>query len=282
MTFNATILADSLSPGGARLTTLELTYPRIVHAEMLTHRMLSRNAASSRAIPVAKLIEQVRTTPFIPETWGSNQAGMQAAAPLEGKDAEWAESQWLAARNEALYHAEGLAARGVHKQMVNRLLEPFQWYTAIFSATEWGNFLALRCHPDAQPEIRRIAEMVRDALATSTPASVRFGEWHLPLTPDLPRLREAFGLESIKRIAAGRCARVSYLTHHGERDPGADLDLCDRLIASGHLSPLEHVATPGHEAGAMYGNFRGWAQMRTAVPNEANFGLRDQVRASAL
>jgi thymidylate synthase ThyX len=274
MSYKAAILADSLSPCGARLSTLELTYARMVHSELLTHRMLSRNAASSRAIPVARLIEQVRTNPFIPSTWGSNQAGMQAGAPLSGKAAEMAETQWLAARNDAIYHAEGLAARGVHKQLVNRLLEPFQWYTAIVSATEWSNFLALRCHPDAQPEIQRIAMLVREALAASTPAPVGFGEWHLPLTPDLVHLREEFGVQDIKRISAGRCARVSYLTHHGERDPRADIELCDRLIASGHLSPLEHVATPGHEAGAMYGNFRGWAQMRTAVPHEADFSLR--------
>lgn len=275
MSYTATILADSVSPGDARLMTLEITFPRIVLAELNTHRMLSRNAASSRAIPVKKLLEEVRTNPFIPEEWGRNQSGMQAGEPLDAETSRWARQRWMSARAEAMLHAESLAAGGVHKQLANRLLEPFQWCTAIVSATEWSNFLALRTHPDAQPEIQRVAVLVREALASSTPKPLAMGEWHLPLTPDRAELDAAFDIEAIKRISAGRCARVSYLTHHGERDPQADIDLCDRLVSSGHLSPLEHVATPARiGTPAFHGNFRGWVSLRKRVPNEDDFSRR--------
>ena len=62
----AEIIADSLSPQGHRLTTFICVFPRIVLAEFNTHRMLSRNSASSRAIPFNKMLEMVKTNPFIP------------------------------------------------------------------------------------------------------------------------------------------------------------------------------------------------------------------------
>lgn len=273
MGFKATILADSASPMGKRLTTIEATYPRIVHAEMMTHRMLSRNAASSRAIPVEKLIRAVQIDPFVPESFGTNRTGMQAGAALTGLDHRAAVAAWLDARDSAVARAKDLHAIGVHKQLANRLLEPFQWYTVIISATEWSNFFALRCHPDAQPEIRRIAVLMREAMADSTPAEIDWNDWHLPLVPDLADLRGAgYSVESIKKISAGRCARVSYLTHHGERDPEADIALCERLVSSGHMSPLEHVATPTDDQ-ERNGNFVGWRQMRRDVPNESDFAM---------
>lgn len=276
MGFKATILADSVSPAGVRLTTVEATYPRIVHAEVMTHRMFSRNAASSRAIPVEKLIAAVQIDPFVPEKFGTNKPGMQAGDALIGIDHLSAAAAWIDARDAAVRRAKELGRIGVHKQLVNRLLEPFQWYTTLITATEWENFFALRCHPDAQPEIQRIAVLIREAMAESTPTPVEPGDWHLPLVPDMAELRAAcYSVEDIRRISAGRCARVSYLTHHGERDPLADIALCERLAASGHMSPLEHVATPAldyqNPTSQFYGNFRGWKQMRKYLPNEANF-----------
>lgn len=277
MGFAVKILADSVTLNGKRLTTVEGTYPRLVHAEVMTHRQFSRNAASSRAIPSKELIRQVKENPFIPDVFGSNQKGMQAGEALVGLAHEKAVSAWLKGRDYAVATAEELAELDVHKQIANRGLETYQWYTAIISATEWENFFGLRCHPDAQPQINTLATLIRAALADSIPNPLMPGKWHLPLTPDLAELIEAgFGIDQIKKISAGRCARVSYLTHHGERDPSADIILCERLISSGHMSPMEHVAraaTPLDQFGTAgaYGNFQGFVQFRKELPNEDNF-----------
>ena len=274
MTYNAKILADSVSLAGVRLTTMEVTFPRFILPEFNTHRMFSRNSASSRAIPVEKMIQRVKENPFIPEYWGANQPGMQASQEINNAEKKYAEREWRLALNNALSSAQFLLDAGVHKQLANRLLEPFSWITVIISATEWDNFFALRCHPDAQPEIRKIAEMMRDEMALSTPQLIQEGEWHLPLTPDLAELTHRYDFEDIKRISAGRCARVSYLTHDGKRDPEKDIELCEKLITSGHMSPLEHVATPAFRPKKSYGNFKGWVQFRQEIPHEENFGAR--------
>jgi thymidylate synthase ThyX len=273
MGYACKILADSLSPKGIRLTTFEVTFPRIVLAEFNTHRMLSRNSASSRAIPVEKRIAMVESDPFVPEQFGRNQPGMRADTILVEDDASHARAAWLVASSYAATQARELSALGVHKQPANRLLEPFLWHTVIVSATEWSNFFALRCHPDAQPEIRRIAEMMRQIMIGSEPSEVDYGSWHLPLVPDLEELKFDFTEEEIPMIAAGRCARVSDLTHDGKRDPMADVNLACKLRSSGHMSPFEHVATiiPAHDL-RFVGNFHGWVQLRKTFLNEDDFG----------
>lgn len=274
MGFKATVLLDSVSPVGIRLTTLEIVLPRVVLAELNTHRVFSRNSASSRAIPVEKMLAKVMGDPFVPANFGKNQAGMQAGQDLNPEEQTWARVEWLLARDMAVDQAKALMHIGVHKQLTNRLLEPFMWHTVIISATEWSNFYALRCHPDAQPEIQTVAVMMREAMVASTPVEVACGEWHLPLVPDLAELRLTYGIEDVKRVSAGRCARVSYLTHHGERDPQADIDLCNKLATAGHMSPLEHVAQASPYI-AFFGNFKGWKQMRRDVPNEQDFSLTE-------
>lgn len=295
--YRVRVLKDSLSPDGVRLTTLEITFPRIVLAELNTHRALSRNSASSRAIPVAKVLKRVEENPFIPTYWGKNQKGMQADEELHIVDQALARKYWLSARDWAVSVAEDLNELGVHKQIVNRLLEPFTWHTVIVSATDWENFFALRCHKDAQPEIRTIAIMMRDILEQSIPETLNFGEWHLPLTTneeiELWRRDESNTTDWIefwKKISVGRCTRVSYLTHDGKRDLQADIDLCDQLRSSGHMSPFEHVATPMSNeytqfsdwdvrpedrkkarAEQRYGNFHGWLQYRKLIPYESDF-----------
>lgn len=270
MAYGARILKDSISASGVRLITMEITFPRFVLAEFNTHRMLSRNSASSRAIPVEKRIAMVKEDPFVPAAFGRNQKGMQAGEALSGDEAEAARADWLDACDDAITHAQSLAKRGVHKQLANRLIEPFCWHTVIVSGTEWLNFFALRCHPMAQPEIRTIAEMMSDLVVHSRP-EVPTIDWHLPLTDDLDRLQaDGFTTDEICRISVGRCARVSYLTHDGDRDPIADIQLADRLKASGHMSPFEHVATPILGPGPV-GNFWGWMQYRKTIPGEAVF-----------
>lgn len=262
--YQVKILADSVSESGHRLTTMEVTYPRIIHAEMLTHRVFSRNSASSRAIPIATMIQRAMENPFVPTYWGANQKGMQAHQEVDEDAQRKARYEWLLARDSAVQRAKSLLALGVHKQLANRLLEPFQWHTVIVSATDFENFFALRCHPDAQPEIRTIAETMRIVLNASTPTLLHSHEWHTPLLPDEDDLLKVYDHASLLKISAARCARVSYLTHDGERDPEKDLELYARLVdrSPRHSSPLEHVATPCIGGG---GNLKGWMQLRQFV-----------------
>lgn len=261
---NATIIADSVSPSGVRLTTTEVTLHRFVLAELNTHRVFSRNSASSRAIPVRKQIDRVVNDPAVPVEFGANQRGMQAGEPLSGEAHDRALDAWLAARDRAVEAVQQLQELEVHKQVTNRLLEPFMWHTVIVTATEWDGFWEQRCSPLAQPEIRVAAEAMRAAYDASTPAEVGMGQWHMPY------LRDDDGdldQETAKQVSAARCARVSYLTHDGRRDIDKDLDLYERLVTARppHWSPLEHVATPAEEGVVTLGNFRGWRQLRHAV-----------------
>lgn len=304
MAFDAKVLADSRSPVGYRLTTLEATFPRFVLAEFNTHRVFSRNSASSRAIPIAKQLRRVIEDPYVPIEFGSNQPGMQAGPALTAERREAAEREWLRARDDAVRRVLGLVARpgalaadgdllealhevetairdkaqpvdwlNVHKQVANRLLEPFMWHTVIVTATEWDNFWNLRCHPDAQPEIRLTAERMRAAREASEPRELDWDEWHLPLVRPEDR-EEGSSIDDLVKISAGRCARVSYLTHAGKRDLAADVELHDRLLASGHMSPLEHPARPLSpvelKESEWSGNFRGWRPYRKDIPGEGN------------
>jgi thymidylate synthase ThyX len=259
--YSARVLLDSVAPNGVRLTTLEVTFPRFVLSEFNTHRLFSRNSASSRAIPTSKLLERLEADPAVPLEWGRNKAGMSASETLVGDEAEEAKRIWLHARDDAVAHARQLLELKVHKQELNRILEPFLWHTVIVTASEWDNFFELRCSPNAQPEIRAAAVAMREALDASRPRDVALGEWHTPLVQEDERGLDS---ETRKRISAARCARVSYLTHDGKREISKDLELYERLRADRHLSPFEHVATPA-EDGEFHANFRGWLQMRREI-----------------
>lgn len=279
MAFNCKILADSVNQSGNRLTTFEITFPRVILAELNTHRMLSRNAASSRAIPTKKLIQRVLDDPFIPE-FRLNQKGMQAGDALAEDHSQDAVKHWLEQRDRAVATARSMHEFNIHKQYVNRLLEPWMWATVIVSATDWQNFFSLRCHPDAEPSFQRIATMMREAREASEPVSLAEGEWHRPLmfTEDRDEVRfyltspewndpvdptevdDELVDEYLNWVCVGRCARVSYLTHDGIRDIVADIELAKRLSKSGHWSPFEHVACAS--SGDRYGNFNGWWQFR--------------------
>lgn len=280
MAFGCKVLADSVSEAGNRLTTLEVTMPRIVLAEFNTHRVFSRNSASSRAIPVEKMIRMVEEDPYVPTTWGKNQKGMQADEDVDEVHAGAAETIWLRQRDQAILSARALIELGIHKQLTNRLLEPWMWQTIIVSSTQWSNYFHLRCHKDAHPEIRRAALLMRDCMDASKPTTITEGDWHLPLVFDEDVelvLNAATPLSESRmrlvKISVGRCARVSYLTHEGKRDLDADVELCDRLTKSGHMSPLEHAATPltfdeEVKGSSWSGNFYGWKQYRKTIVGE--------------
>lgn len=301
MTITAQIIADSISPAGVRLTTMQLRYPKFIHGEFLTHRVFSRNASSSRAIPVERVIEDVLRDPATPTFWGKNQAGMQAREECDEQiiyPMNWAgviaavsrEQAWLRARDQAVETARAFAAAGYHKQIVNRIIEPWCHINVVVTSTEWANFEALRCHPDAQPEMRALAEAMRDARNASEPAPLRPGEWHLPYVDDErdraalmaqrwaflsePPLSKDMMVGGFIRLSVARCARVSYLTHEGKPpDVEDDLKLYDRLVGATplHASPAEHQATPDHchhghwQRPEEWGNFRGWRQYRKMI-----------------
>lgn len=267
MGYACSIIADSRAVNGKRITTFKVTFPRFILAEFNTHRMLSRNAASSRAIPTASLIKSVKDDPFIPTKWLKNKRGMQGGDRLTLNDTVSANALWLEARDKACFIAEALAGRGVHKQYVNRILEPFMWTTVLVTATEWANFFNLRCHPDAQPEFQTIANMMLTDYNTTDGQLLRDGEWHLPFTSDKER-DETEPIRLVK-IVAGRCARISYLTHDGKFDPDADVALAERLLSSGHMSPFEHPARASFYA-TREANLIGWMSYRRMIANEDN------------
>lgn len=260
----ATVIADSVNEFGHRITTLQLKYQRFIHAEFLTHRVFSRNSSSSRAIPVAKMIEQVQHDPALPIHWGLNQPGMQAHA--EHDDPSLARYVWREAAFSAAKQAEFLHNLDLHKQIVNRVLEPFQWMHTVVTATEWKNFFELRCHPDAQPEFQALAKAIREAINASTPIPryrgiSNYNSWHLPYISDDER--ENIYYSFLPKISAARCARVSYLKHDGTHPSGTeDLALFKKLVESKpmHASPCEHQASCGSTERSR--NFVGWWQYR--------------------
>lgn len=297
---SAKIICDSISPDGVRLTTMEICIPRIVLAELNTHRQFSRNSASSRAIPSKKMLQMVRDNPYIPFHWGKNQKGMQAEQELSTADRQWATLFWKQARNDAMRSVEAIRDIGVHKQITNRLLEPFMWHTVIITATEWNNFFWLRNNKMAHPDLHRTAKLMQEVYENNEPDQTEYDQWHLPyIAEDEGDLLNQFGrkgcadqyVETLIKLSVARCARVSYLTHDGKRDLAADIALHDRLLDAGHMSPFEHVATPMHPdpANPRYlpshisavhaedsrsnlwsGNFRGWIQYRKTIAGEDN------------
>ena len=257
----AEVICHSVNQHGDELVTFVITYPRIILAELNTHRMLSRSTASSRAIPIKKQIEKVGNNCFYPSWWGASQKGMQANEELEVNYQNEAVNEWEEASRYAMRYAAKLDLYGVHKQIANRMLEPFSYVTTIVTATDWANFFKLRAHKDAQPEFMVLAFRMLDALvnsvATKTDSHIPFGDQMEPgLTED-----------EKMRVACARCARVSYENFSGSRNSKEDLRLADSLIHSGHMSPFEHVATAFPQS-VYVGNFRGWVQYRKKIPKE--------------
>jgi len=291
------ILTSKNRETGVSLYTFVLTYPRVILPEVNTHRMLSRNTASSRAIPAKKQRSRVLAAPFVPITIGQNQKGMQAGEELEGWRRFVAIQTWKLARYPAVFASWILEKVGAHKQVVNRIVETWTWTEQVVTCTDLKNVFKLRNHPDAEPHFHLLAEMMQNqveyvealynvvefdsrnldgsacALDVVNPnmgvlkvQMLRPGDWHLPFIAEKEMWQP---VENLKKVSTARCARTSYyLPESGEWSTIArDLELCDRLSSSGHWSPFEHVATP--VAGDEYiGNFRSWKQYRKEYPEE--------------
>lgn len=256
MEIKATVIAHSTSSvNGKEIVTFELEYPRFIHSELMTHRLFSRNAASSRAIPVAKMIEQVRTSPAVPCHWGKNQPGMQAKEELEGHDYWEAQEQWRLAGENAADAAQAMQDLGAHKQIVNRILEPFQMMKTVLTSTEFDNFFWLRKHADAQPEIKVLAEKMWEELQDNVSILLQPGDWHTPYygdgywTPFGGTDVDAFGnsLEDALAISSSCCAQVSYRLLDDSLEKAREI--FKKLVESKpvHASPFEHAASPMKE-----------------------------------
>lgn len=238
---DAKIIAASINPNGQELISAIIRYPRWVHAELMTHRMFSRNAASSRAVPVKKMMRMIRDEPAVPEYWGANKAGMQPGDVLTGEELEEVKFIWDSMKNVALVGADALQNKHLHKGLANRILEPFMPYTVLVSATSWGNFFKLRAHKDALPEFQIAAYRMLDQYLNVELKELDWGDWHVPfgdqMYPDLDQ-------ETQMKVATARAARLSYLTYDGDQSLEKDLDLYHQLMVAEplHASPAEHVA----------------------------------------
>lgn len=296
----ATIIADSISPQGVRLTTFEIEYPRFILAELNTHRMLSKNSASSRAIPSKSLHEHILQYPARPVFWGKNQPGMKAKEALEPDLAKRAELLWDAAIHASILYSSEMTNLGLHKQIANRPVELGMTMKTVISGTEWNNLWHLRDHEDAQPEFAALAGAMRTEYANSTPVLLNPGEWHLPyidvyrITPGgtlryFSQAGEELSLEDARIISASCCAQVSYRKNDDNIDKARKI--YKQLIEStpAHASPVEHQGTPmptryatgeysrdwpegishqDRDGNYWSGNFKGWIQFRKLIPNE--------------
>lgn len=310
---SATIIKDSINAvTNDRLTTFVLVFPRFINAEILRHRMLSFNSASSRAIPTSKIIQDILNNTAVPEFWGKNQSGMQAYEELDDliqsvyshtetsggnlsgetpvyiTPKEAAKKEWFKMRDRAIKSVKLLSSDiNLHKQIANRIIEPWHNIKLIVSGTEWENFFALRANADAQPEFRVLAEMMLEVYNKSIPEvkrpvserfstlnvpslKINFNNWHIPYEDRMP---EEISKEQKLKISVARCARISYLTQDGEIDQNKDYELFNRLTGSGHFSPTEHIAFPIEES-KMVGNYKGWFQYRKLIPNETKTDSR--------
>ena len=297
----AEIILGSISPDFIPIYTIRLRYPRIIHAELMTHRVFSRNARSSRAVPVAKMIQEVEEQPFIPWHWGKNQRGMQAdeecdeIVSLDNGIYDFnREDAWLWARNKAVEAAKGFNEAGYHKQLVNRILEPFTWIDVLVTATDWSNFLWLRDHEAAEPHIRDLALAIDKAINSYQLETLSPYQWHLPYVTDAEHHQHSF--RTLLKISSARCARISYSPFDAkEPDAIKDIQLYNKLISDDrlHASPMEHQAVPDilvpvqaeilHSGSTppesvsplnqwiyqkFHGNFDGWIQHRKLLEGE--------------
>lgn len=264
------VIADHINLDGIRIMTAQVRFHRIIMAELNTHRAISKSAASSRAIPVKKMLQMVTDHPAIPLWWGMNEPGMQANTELEGEALDKAKNYWLHkmrvdAIEDVRYLAEDL---NLHKQIANRALESWMWAEDIISFTDPSNMFHQRCHPDAQPEFQALANTIQMAWFTSKPTKLDYGRWVMPYIreddyEDVSKWMKnplvngeawdfyKYGhklmtpVDVLKRISTARCARVSFLNHNGVREIESDINMFyNKLQRGGHWTPYEHVYSP--------------------------------------
>lgn len=292
------IVADSVSETGARITTFECSYHRFFHSEMMTHRVFSRNAASSRAIPTVKLVEIVKSAPMLPVSLGANKPGMQADEK-QIDDSELFIEDWKKLGISIAEKVSDMTKYGAHKQIINRPLEAFLPIKIVLTSTEWNNFFELRDSEFAQPEFHQLAKMMKLELSRSSPRELQEDEWHLPyITEDDLRYVSENTSEyeeyskMLCEISASRCARVSHaIGGLSKKSIEEEIKKGRELVSLKHMSPFEHIATPWDVTDKYYKdiatitsltdylstpdsvcpawadvrNFRGWRQLRSFI-----------------
>lgn len=299
------VILKSRSPGGLLCTTAHLRYPRFIHAEVMTHRVLSRNGRSSRAVPSKTMFEEVRNNPVVPWRWTKNQPGMQGdlghnsdvvlydfatnsdhPEDYEGYDI-WSREQfnypneaaWLWARDKALESAIAFEKAGYHKQVFNRLLEPFMWMDLLVTGVEWNNLFWLRCHKAAEPHLVDLADLMVKEFEAAPVQDLGFGEWHLPYINQDDRDAALYSGDTwfLHKLSAARSARISYAPFDGNPSYEREFERYNLLVKSDrvHASPLEHQAIflkEGEYDPRKDGNLFGMRQYRKYVPNESISG----------
>lgn len=262
------IVADSICAWSRkRIATFEIEYPRFILAEVNTHKMLSKNSSSSRAIPISSVIEMIKESPAMPIHWGKNQSGMQSDGEISREDIEAVRNLWRNAAEAACDYAEALQLYSLHKEVVNRILEPFQIMKTVITGTEWANMFYLRNHPDAQPEFQMLAAMMEKALEDSTPVILEYDEWHMPYYGEgfwkasdyAVNRRTGHGLEVVDRKHGGHTLREALMISSScsaqvsFRKSDDTLEKAERVFGMlnigskedpAHGSPTEHQGTP--------------------------------------
>lgn len=304
----ATVIKHSKSSiTGIELPTFEVEYPRFILAELNTHCMLEKNSASSRAIPVEAMLALIESAPAMPVEWGANNPGMSSKTLLDAEKKQAAIYTWLSAMKQATAHARVLADKegiNAHKQLANRISEPWQMSKTVITGTEFANFFWLRDHPDAQPEFQELARVMHEALRNSVPEILSPGQWHLPY---IDRIGDRYytngsevDLETAKKISASCCAQVSYRKLNDSIEQAEKVFGMLNLGSSSqpaHASPITHQATPMQklsyenyvniphifdtwEPGITHvrrnkslwsGKLQGWIQFRQLFENEAKW-----------
>lgn len=266
MSYSVKIIKDSQTPDGDRITTFELEYPRIIHSELLTHRNAVKNSSSSRAIPSFRMRDWVSSNMYVPFYWGSKRKGMQAGKPV--KYEKIARLVWIVAAYSVLGLSWCLDKLKVHKQLANRILEPFSYIKIIFTTTQPDNLFHLRCDAAAQPEIQKIVRMMARAYRDNVPEQIAYNEWHLPYINADELLK--YPIQDLLKFSAARCARVSYQTFDGKpANPSDDLNTFNKLICGPipHSTPTEHQAMKPSMSYKSSNCHKTWFQHRDLIPN---------------
>lgn len=288
------VVAHSIGPNGIPIFSLLCEYPRIIHGELMTHRLFSRNASSSRAVPFKTMIKNIKNNLFVPYQFQKRHKGMQGSSVFTGWREKVCRTLWEISA-EAVFECANMMDRvGITKQLTNRITEPFSNIKVLITSTEWSNFLALRDHPDAEIHIQALAREMKKAMDASTPKVLKEGEWHLPFIRD--EERDEYDQDTLLKISVARSARTSYLNNYGKNDINADMKLYEQLIVNDpkHASPCEHQAkcidtgdltqfgmiryaeeTTGvecritmNDCDIWSGNLRGWLQYRKTIRGE--------------
>lgn len=304
MTAKVEVVAHSVGPNGIQICTMLCEYPRCIHGELMTHRVFSRNASSSRAIPFKTQVRLLEENMFVPLKFQKRHSGMQGSSYFEGWRDSLLRKLWRVAGNTAIASAKRLDRLGVTKQLTNRILEPFSHIKVVITSTEWNNFFTLRDHKDAEIHIQELAREMKKAFDKSTPVKLEAGQWHLPFIDfreDVSIAEHPVDWMKWIKVSVARCARTSYLNNFGKKDINADMKLYEQLIVNDpkHASPCEHQAQAINDNGNILeislgdptllpdllpdgielkitnketslwsGNFRGWIQYRKTIPNE--------------